>query len=71
MLKFLTSGMLAESFLLNYEDGTQVENVFSTWCDELLPGEDEPDGLFCQFDDGAELEHLVPILIHKVQHLDT
>ncbi len=44
---------------------------FSTWSDVLLPGEDEPDGLLCQFDDGAELEHLVPILIHKVQHLNT
>ena len=38
---------------------------------ELLPVEDEPDHVLGQQREGAEVEDLIAVVIHKLQHLTT
>lgn len=36
---------------------------------ELVPGQDQPDHVLGQQGERAQVQHLVPVLVHKLQHL--
>lgn len=38
---------------------------------ELLPGQDEPDDVLGEEGEAAEVQHFIPMFIHKLQHLQT